>query len=59
MSKILTALGGVALGVAAYTLGELVQKKRMEYGNEDYGITDLLQEFIDEEPAIPNNAQEK
>lgn len=59
MSKILTALSGVALGVAAYTLGELVQKKRMEYENEDYGITDLLQEFINEEPAIPNNAQEK
>lgn len=59
MSKILTALGGVALGVAAYTLGELVQKKRMEYEDEDYGITDLLQEFIDEEPPFLNNAQEK
>lgn len=47
MDKILLALGGVALGVAAYTLGEIVQEKRAQKG-EEYGVSDLLDEWIDE-----------
>ena len=46
MDKVLLALGGVALGVAAYTLGEMVQERRAEMG-EDYGVLDLIDEWID------------
>ena len=34
MDKVLLALGGVALGVAAYTLGEMVQERRAEMGED-------------------------
>lgn len=47
MDKVLLALGGVALGVAAYTLGEMVQERRAEMG-EDYGVLDLINEWISE-----------
>ena len=47
MDKVLLALGGVALGVAAYTLGEMVQERRAEMG-EDYGVLDLIDEWISE-----------
>ena len=47
MDKVLLALGGVALGVAAYTLGEMVQERRAEMG-EDYGVLDLIDERISE-----------
>lgn len=47
MDKILMALGGVALGVAGYALGEIVQERRAERG-EEYGILDLFEEWCDE-----------
>lgn len=47
MDKILMTLGGVALGVAGYALGEIVQERRAEKG-EDYGILDLFEEWTDE-----------
>lgn len=47
MEAILKTLGGVAIGVAAYTLGEIVQERRAQRG-EEYGILDLIDEWIDE-----------
>lgn len=47
MEAILKTLGGVAIGVAAYTLGEIVQERRTQRG-EEYGILDLIDEWIDE-----------
>lgn len=47
MEAILKTLGGVAIGVAAYTLGEIVQERRAQRG-EKYGILDLIDEWIDE-----------
>lgn len=59
MDKILTALGGVALGVAAYTLGEIVQERRAERG-EEYGILDLFEDWINgEDDGEKTMAREK
>lgn len=58
MEKILKALGGVAIGVAAYTLGEIVQEKRAEKG-EDYGVLDLIDEWIDEVGSDREGDKEK
>ncbi|WP_027326967.1 hypothetical protein [Helicobacter pametensis] len=56
MKTILKALGGVALGVAAYTLGEIVQEKRAKKG-EEYGVLDLFDEWIDEEDVSKEQSQ--
>lgn len=58
MDKVLLALGGVALGVAAYTLGEMVQERRAEMG-EDYGVLDLIDEWIDGVGSEGDSIQER
>lgn len=47
MDKIFTILGGIALGVIGYKIGEAVQERRAETGDEDYGILDYMSEKLD------------
>lgn len=48
MDKIFTILGGIALGVIGYKIGEAVQERRTETGDENYNILDYMSEKLDD-----------